>query len=141
MYSLTVTEQAPTDEKYGKLLQSVQPKKINTEQDYQRFLILLEELLEKEEDEQLPEQEGLLLELLLVVVQDYESRKVSFPKSDPLDTLLHLMEAQGLKQAQLINVIGSSGVVSEVINGKREISKSQARSLGEFFKVSYQLFL
>jgi HTH-type transcriptional regulator / antitoxin HigA len=41
----------------------------------------------------------------------------------------------------LVGVIGSSGVVSEVINGKRSISKAQAKALGEYFKVSPSLFI
>ena len=43
-------------------------------------------------------------------------------ETTPLSMLLHLMEARGLKQVDLIDVIGSSGVVSEIVNGKREIS-------------------
>lgn len=130
-----------TSKNYGELLQSVKPRKIETEQDYERFVALLEELLEREEDKSLPEQESLLLELLLVIVQEYESQNVNFPDSNPHDILIHLMEAQELKQFNLVGNIGSSGVVSEIVNGKREISKAQARSLGELFNVSYKLFL
>ena len=51
------------------------------------------------------------------------------------------MEARSFKQTDLIGVIGSSGVVSEVINGKREISKAQAKALGDFFHVDAGLFI
>jgi HTH-type transcriptional regulator / antitoxin HigA len=51
------------------------------------------------------------------------------------------MEAQGLKQIDLVKVIGSKGGVSEIVNGKRAISKSQAKALGEFFNVSPALFI
>ncbi|MDJ0688615.1 MAG: hypothetical protein QNJ41_08900 [Xenococcaceae cyanobacterium MO_188.B32] len=44
-------------------------------------------------------------------------------------------------QADLVGVIGSSGVVSEVVNGKRSISKAQAKALREYFKVSPSLFI
>jgi HTH-type transcriptional regulator / antitoxin HigA len=40
-----------------------------------------------------------------------------------------------------VGVIGSSGIVSEVVNGKRSISKSQAKKLGEIFQVSPSLFI
>jgi HTH-type transcriptional regulator/antitoxin HigA len=46
-----------------------------------------------------------------------------------------------LRQADLVKIFGSRGRVSEVINGKRAISKAQAKSLGEFFKVSPDLFI
>ncbi|MGB3293752.1 MAG: hypothetical protein WBB01_12260 [Phormidesmis sp.] len=104
-------------------------------------MTLLEDLVVKEEKESLTEQESRLIELLLVIVQEYENQKVNLPVIDPLDVLTHLMDAQDLKQSNLVGVIGSSGMVSEIINEKREISKAQARSLGELFKVSYKLFL
>jgi HTH-type transcriptional regulator / antitoxin HigA len=66
---------------------------------------------------------------------------VSFPESDPRDILIHLMESNDLKQSDLVGILGSSGVVSEVVNGKREISKAQAQSLGDRFNLSYKLFL
>jgi HTH-type transcriptional regulator/antitoxin HigA len=46
-----------------------------------------------------------------------------------------------LRQAYLAPIFGSSGRVSEVVNGKRGISKAQAKALGEFFKVSPELFI
>jgi HTH-type transcriptional regulator / antitoxin HigA len=55
--------------------------------------------------------------------------------------LLHLMESHGLKQADLVGILGSSGVTYEVVNGKREISKAQAKALGECFQVDPGLFI
>jgi HTH-type transcriptional regulator / antitoxin HigA len=51
------------------------------------------------------------------------------------------MEAQNLKQEDLVGIIGSRGVVSEVINGKRNISKAQAKSLAHYFNVDVALFI
>lgn len=141
VHNFAVSDGNIVDENYGKLLQLVQPRRIETKYDYEKFVTLLEEFLEKEESESLSEQESLLIELLLVLVQEYESQNVSLPELNPHDILIHLMEAQELKQTDLVGAIGSSGVVSEIVNGKREISKAQARSLGELFNVSYKLFL
>jgi HTH-type transcriptional regulator / antitoxin HigA len=70
--------------------------------------------------------------------------------------LRHLMEARNMKQEELVGVIGSRGVVSEIVNGKRfsvrvafrrngeatpTISKAQAKVLGELFHVSPSLFI
>jgi HTH-type transcriptional regulator / antitoxin HigA len=63
--------------------------------------------------------------------------------------LLHLMEARNMKQEELVGVIGSRGVVSEIVNGKRfsegeatpTISKAQAKALGQLFHVSPSLFI
>jgi len=63
------------------------------------------------------------------------------PQATPQDVLLHLIEVRELKQADLVGVIGSKGVVSEVVNGKRAISKAQAKALGEFFKVNPSVFI
>jgi HTH-type transcriptional regulator/antitoxin HigA len=61
--------------------------------------------------------------------------------SSPHDILQHLMESSGTRQADLVGIIGSSGVVSEVVNGKRAISKAQAKALGEYFNLSPSLFI
>ncbi|MGB5714686.1 MAG: helix-turn-helix domain-containing protein, partial [Waterburya sp.] len=63
------------------------------------------------------------------------------PEGTPHSMLLYLMEASGIKQESLVGVIGSRGVVSEVINGKRSISKAQAKALAEFFSVDVGLFI
>ena len=51
------------------------------------------------------------------------------------------MTVSGTRNVDLIGIIGSSGVVSEVVNGKRTISREQAKSLGKFFKLSPALFI
>jgi HTH-type transcriptional regulator/antitoxin HigA len=51
------------------------------------------------------------------------------------------MEVRSLKQVDLVKVIGSKGVVSEILSGKRAISKLQAKELGAFFHVSPALFI
>lgn len=59
----------------------------------------------------------------------------------PRDMLRHLMEHRGLRQRDLVPIFGSSSVVSDVIQGKRAVSKAQARRLGEFFRVSAEVFI
>lgn len=51
------------------------------------------------------------------------------------------MEQQDIKPSDLVGVIGSEELVSEVIIDKREISKSEAKALGKFFKVNPVLFI
>jgi len=55
--------------------------------------------------------------------------------------LVYLMERRGLKQAYLLPIFKSRGYISDVINGKRAISKALARQLAGFFKVSADLFI
>jgi HTH-type transcriptional regulator/antitoxin HigA len=51
------------------------------------------------------------------------------------------MAANGLRQSDLLPIFGSKGVASEVVNGKRGISKTQAKALAEFFHVPAEVFL
>jgi HTH-type transcriptional regulator / antitoxin HigA len=56
--------------------------------------------------------------------------------------LQHLMAGKGMKQSELIGILSmSSGLISSIVNGKRQISKEQAKKLGEYFKVSPGLFI
>ncbi len=55
--------------------------------------------------------------------------------------LHHLMEARGLTHKDVWHLFGSKGIASEVTNCKRSISKTQAKRLAEFFRVSAELFI
>lgn len=123
---------------YGQLLAKSQPKPILNEEDYSVALVEAEILMSQEE---LTLEEETLLELWALLIEEYESKYYPIPQATPQDILLHLMEVRDIKQVELVGVIGSKGVVSEVVNGKRAISKAQAKALGEFFKVNPSVFI
>lgn len=87
-----------------------------------------------------PEEQAIYW-LLVLLVEAYEEQNYAFPTSTPHEILHHIMESSGTRQSDLVGKIGSSGVVSEICNGKRSISKAQARVLGDIFKVSPSLFI
>jgi HTH-type transcriptional regulator/antitoxin HigA len=126
--------------KYSRLVSKVAPLVIETEAEFERADAEVGRLLRKGCDN-LSLEEERLLELLSRLIEDYEDRTFPFPDSPPHRTLQVLMEQNDLRQADLVNVFGSRGRVSEAVNGKRAISKSQAKALGEFFKVSPELFI
>jgi HTH-type transcriptional regulator / antitoxin HigA len=64
----------------------------------------------------------------------------SVPESTGVDVLRFLMEEHGLAQSDLPEV-GSQGVVSEILNGRRELNLRQVRALAEKFKVSSAVFV
>lgn len=128
------------EKKYGKLLLRVLPRPISTEQEYDEFVALTGQLVEKGEDALSPE-EGALLELLGILVQDYDERHYPLEKADPVTILKELMDANGLTQKDLSELFGSKSIVSEVLSGKRSISKAQARKLAERFHASADLFI
>jgi HTH-type transcriptional regulator/antitoxin HigA len=127
------------DRKYQKLLGRVLPVVIRSESEYGRLLKAAEELIEAPENE-LSAEEGRLLELLSMLIEEYEDRVRPLPKTDPGKMLVYLLGERGLKPADLAAVLPKSRV-SEIVAGKRAISKEQAKALAEFFNVPVDLFL
>lgn len=128
--------------KYGALLMKHVPAVISNDAELEDMISEIDRLMSKgiRSGGLSPEEESLL-ELLSLLVEAYEDIHYPIPEVSPNDTLKFLMEDRGLKQSDLLSVFGSSGIASEVINGKREISKAQAKKLAEFFKVSVGLFI
>ncbi|HLP90180.1 MAG TPA: transcriptional regulator [Nostocaceae cyanobacterium] len=124
--------------KYSQLLAEIAPQIIETEAEYERLLKVAEELTLKKNRTL---EERTLYKLLVKLIEDYEAENYPMDKAAPHEILQHLMESSGTRQADLVGIIGSSGVVSEVVNGKRAISKAQAKALGEYFKISPSLFI
>ncbi|MCP6761044.1 MAG: transcriptional regulator [Fischerella sp. CENA71] len=123
---------------YRNLLAEITPTAIETEQEYERVLQVVEQLTFKKNR---TIEEQVLHKLLVILVEAYETQNYPMDESAPHEILQHIMETSGTRQADLVGIIGSSGVVSEVVNGKRSISKAQAKALGDYFKVSPSLFI
>lgn len=123
---------------YASLLAEFLPKVITTEEENERSLEAVEKLMACKA--RTPEQDALL-DLLVTLIEKFEDEHYQLHGSTPQSILQHLMEARGIKQEELVGVIGSRGVVSEVVNGKRSISKIAAKALAEFFHVSPELFI
>jgi HTH-type transcriptional regulator/antitoxin HigA len=126
--------------KYSRLVSKAAPLVIETKDEFERADAEIGRLLKKGYNN-LSIEERRLLALLSRLIEDYEDRTFPVPDSPPHQTLQFLMEQNDLRQADLVPVFGSRGRVSEVVNGKRAISKTQAKALGEFFKVSPELFI
>ena len=123
---------------YSKLLAEIAPRAIETEEEYDRLLAVVERLTFAKN---LTPEERALYKLLVTLIEVYETENYPIDKSEPYEILQHIMESSGTRQADLVGIIGSSGVVSEVVNGKRAISKAQAKALGDYFKISPSLFI
>src|SRR5437016_5109708 len=118
--------------KYSALVAKAEPLVIKTKQEYKRMLDQLWQLMSKGENNLTPE-EDRLLDLLAKLLEDYENKTQPDPDVPPNRMVKHLMDARNLKQADLVPILGTRGRVSEILSGKREISKAQAKALGEFF--------
>jgi len=147
MEEMTVLEPIAADigaidrKRYGQLLARFTPKVIETEAEHNAALAIVESLMEKGGDN-LSREEWTLLDLLSDLIGRFEE-KIYEPMAEaaPLEVLRELMEANGLKAADLAGTLGGRSRVSEILAGKRAISKEQARRLGERFRVSPAVFI
>ena len=89
----------------------------------------------------LSKEETALLDLLTLLIETFERKHYQIKQSEPRAILNELMTANRLKQSDLLVVFGTKSRVSEVVNGKRDISKEQAKKLATFFHVSAELFI
>ena len=126
--------------KYARLLTKALPVKSETEAEYDRLLEQTQHLMERDEAELSPE-ESRLLDLLTELIERYEDEHYPMGNPQPHEMLQFLMEQRGLRQRDLWHLFGSRGVASEVIHGKRAISKAQAKKLAAFFHVTADLFI
>ena len=81
-----------------------------------------------------------LLDTLGTLIHAYEEKHYTLPESSGADMLRFFIEEHGLTQSDLSEV-GSQGVVSEILNGKRELNVRQIRALAQRFKVSPAVFI
>lgn len=126
--------------RYGRLLAKFAPKVIQTEEENEEALAVVESLMERGEA-RLGTEELALLDLLGTLIEKFESSAYTLPEGDPSGTLEILMEGRGLKPVDLAAALGSRARVSEILSGKRAISKEQAKRLGQFFNVSPAAFI
>lgn len=124
---------------YKRLLTEVMPIPIETEEDNERMLAAVDGLMGKGKN--LTTEEGALLRLLATLIEDFETKFYQPEDATPLEVLRHLMEERGEKQSDLWELFGSKGIASEVLNGKRSISKTQAKKLADYFHVAVSLFI
>ena len=127
------------ERQYRKLLDVTLPVAIRTEAEYHRLLGAAAALMEKSEDE-MSEEEGRLLEMLSILIDEYENRAHPLPKAEPHKMLAYLLQEKNMKPNDLWTVLPKSRA-SEILNGKRSISKAQARKLAELLRVPVDLFV
>lgn len=120
--------------------QTVQPYlTIRNEREYDSAVKRLNDLLDEiGDDEHHPLYS--LLDTLGTLIHVYEEQHHSMPDCEGVEALQYLMEEHELAQTDLPE-IGSQGVVSEVLNGKRQLNTRQIRALAKRFRVSPAVFI
>jgi HTH-type transcriptional regulator/antitoxin HigA len=109
------------------------------EAEYSQLVELLAEIIDiVRDDESHPL--ANLMDVLGVLIETYENEHIPEPTSDPISVLKYFMEEYNLRQKDLVE-LGSQGVVSEILSGKRELNIRQIKALSERFKVPISVFV
>lgn len=111
----------------------------HNENDYNNLVNLLDSLIDEVGNNE-SHPLSSLMETIGSLIETYEFQNYPDIEGDPINALKTLMEEHGLKQSDLPE-IGSQGVVSEIISGKRQLNVRQLKLLSERFKVSPVVFV
>lgn len=112
-------------------------KPIKTEKDYEKALDRIEEIYNvrpntKESDE---------LEILLVLVENYEEKHYFIEAPTPIEAIKFRMEQEDLKQKDLTPALGDKSIVSKVLSGKRELTVEMIRKLHSMLNIPFESLL
>ncbi|VGO20897.1 helix-turn-helix domain-containing protein [Pontiella sulfatireligans] len=112
-------------------------KIIKTEEEYEAMLKRVEVLMDAEPAT--PEEEEL--ELLGLLVESYEKEHYPIGLPTPIEAIEFAMDQKKLTQADMVQYLGSPSKVSEVLRGKRALSKTMIRKLVEGLGISPEILL
>ena len=111
----------------------------HSEEDYQALVKTLDSLIDEVGNNQ-NHKLAPAMETIGNLIENYESQEYIIKESTPINALKYLMEEHGLKQSDL-KEIGSQGVVSEILTGKRTLNIEQVKKISNKFHVSPLVFI
>jgi len=127
--------------RYLELVREFPLRPLRNKPDYTRATKILDSLAIRTEGT-LSRDEQDYLETLALLIDDFDARHApQTPKADPIDVLRHLMDAHDINPADVGRLLGSKGVASEVLNGKRSLSKAHIIALAARFHVDAGVFV
>ena len=112
-------------------------KILKTEADYKNALTRLDEVI----DAGMGTSEGDELELLALLIKDYEDKHYPTKLPDPINMIKLRMEEMGLRNKDLVDIIGSESHVSSVLSRKRQITLEMARKLSKRLNIRASIFI
>ena len=123
------------EKKDGTLLTKILPCRIETEEENDRYLAIVEKMIDKGAENFSPE-EDKLFDLLTMLIEEFEKKAYPMPTVPANERLQYILEERGMKQKDLVPIFGSEGVVSEILNGKRPITLKTAKKIADFLQLS-----
>jgi len=112
-------------------------KLITTEKEYDKALDRLNVIF----DANPKSKEGQEADVLALLIEEYEEEHYSIDSPDPITAIRIRMEELELKQKDLVGIIGSKGIVSDVLNRKRRLTVNMIRNLSEKLKIAAQILI
>ena len=122
-------------EKYA--LEVSSPTPIESERQHEQYLSVLDKLASKDHPTR---EEEKYAEVLMTLIEAYEEEQHSIPDASPIEVLRTLMDANDLRQKDLVPIFGSESIVSEVLHKKRVLNKTHIEKLSKRFHVSPAVF-
>ena len=112
-------------------------KVIKTEKDYQKALSRLEVIFDAKKKSKLGDE----LDLLSLLIDNYEKDKFPIDLPDPIEAIKFRMEQLGYKQKDLAGVMGLKSRVSEILNRKRKLTLEMIRKLNEVLGIPTEILV
>ncbi len=122
-------------EKYA--LEVSSPTPIKSERQHGQYLSVLDKLASKDNP---TSEEEKYAEVLMTLIEAYEEEHHSIPDASPVEVLRALMDANDLRQKDLVPIFGSESIVSEILHKKRDLNKTHIEKLSKRFHVSPAVF-
>ena len=140
--TLIATRTKGVDGRYMELFRSFPLRPIRNDDDYRRASKVLDDLVVRGEDA-LSNDELDYLETLemLIAAHDEAHVQIALERRTPLQRLKYLMKESGMTTADLGRLLGNRGLASLIVSGKRQLSKTHIRKLGEHFRLDPGYFL
>ena len=113
-------------------------RKIKTNKDYQNAVNRYEYLTDNYQD---TKELNDYLDVLAMLIDEYENKKFPIADADPIEVLKYLMKEKNIKQTQLAKVFGSQSIVSEVLSKKRGLTLKYIYNMAVMFNVKPQVFV
>jgi HTH-type transcriptional regulator / antitoxin HigA len=110
---------------------------ITSERQHEEYLSVLDKLATKENP---TSDEEKYAAVLMTLIEAYEEEHHSIPDAGPVEILRTLMDANDLRQKDLVPIFGSESIVSEVLHRKRALNKTHIEKLSRRFHVSPAVF-
>ena len=112
-------------------------KPIKTEKDYELALKRFDKIFDADPDTK----EGDELEILALIIEDYEDKNYPIEPPDPIEAIKFRLEQMNMNQSDLAEIIGHKSRASEILNKKRKLTLSMIRKLNKKLNISTEVLV